>query len=102
MTELRRSWRPGYVRLARSGELERRADALEAMLHDCTICPRECHVDRFTRLGTCATGPDPVVASWTPHFGEEPVISGNMGSGTVFLANCNLRCVFCQNHDISQ
>ncbi len=59
-------------------------------------------MDRFTRLGTCATGPDPVVASWTPHFGEEPVISGNMGSGTVFLANCNLRCVFCQNHDISQ
>ncbi|NOZ94289.1 MAG: radical SAM protein [Acidobacteria bacterium] len=102
MTELRRSWRPGYVRMARSGELERRANALEAMLHRCTVCPRECRVDRFARLGTCATGPDPLVASWTPHFGEEPVISGTMGSGTIFLANCNLRCVFCQNHDISQ
>ncbi|HHQ48912.1 MAG TPA: radical SAM protein [Acidobacteria bacterium] len=102
MTGAVRSWRPGYVRLARSGELERRVEALQAMLRDCTVCPRECHVDRFERLGTCATGPDPVVASSTAHFGEEPVISGRMGSGTIFLANCNLRCVFCQNHDISQ
>lgn len=98
-----RAFRPGYVRLARSGELGRRAEALERLLEACTVCPRQCRVNRRAgELGTCATGPDPVVASWTPHFGEEPVISGRRGSGTVFLANCNLRCVFCQNHDISQ
>ncbi len=102
MGELRRTWRPGYIRLARGGELERKATVLEEMLHDCAICPRECRVDRYSALGTCATGAAPVVASWTAHFGEEPPISGRMGSGTIFLANCNLRCVFCQNHDISQ
>jgi putative pyruvate formate lyase activating enzyme len=59
-------------------------------------------VDRRSELGECATGADAVVASWNPHHGEEPVISGRRGSGTVFLGNCNLRCVFCQNHDISQ
>jgi putative pyruvate formate lyase activating enzyme len=97
-----RSWRASYVRLAKSGELEDRASELDAMLADCTVCPRSCRVDRHVQLGECATGADAVVASWNPHHGEEPVISCQRGSGTVFLANCNLRCVFCQNHDISQ
>ena len=72
------------------------------MLADCTVCPRACHVDRRQELGECATGANAVIASWNPHHGEEPVISCRRGSGTVFLANCNLRCAFCQNHDISQ
>jgi putative pyruvate formate lyase activating enzyme len=97
-----RPFRAGYVRLARTGELAERARALDALLADCTVCPRECRVDRRSSLGTCATGADAVVASYNLHFGEEPVISGRRGSGTVFLANCNLRCAFCQNHDISQ
>ena len=97
-----RTWRASYVRLARSGELGERARSLDALLEDCTVCPRECRVDRRSELGECATGADAVVASWNPHHGEEPVISCRRGSGTVFLANCNLRCVFCQNHDISQ
>ena len=96
------AWRPGYVALAASGELEARARALEAILTDCTLCPRRCRVDRRVELGSCSTGARPVVASCNPHFGEEPVISGRRGSGTVFLANCNLACVYCQNHDISQ
>jgi len=90
------------VALARSGELVERVAKLEALLTDCTVCPRACHVDRHKELGTCATGAEPVVASWQAHFGEEPVISCRRGSGTVFLANCNLHCAFCQNHDISQ
>ena len=90
------------MRLARTGELAARVEALDAMLADCAVCPQDCRVDRRIELGTCATGADPLVASWSLHFGEEPVISGSRGSGTVFLANCNLRCVFCQNHDISQ
>lgn len=97
-----KTWRASYVRLARSGELEERVRKLDALLSDCTVCPRECRVDRRHELGTCATGAEAVVASWNPHHGEEPVISCRRGSGTVFLANCNLRCAFCQNHDISQ
>ncbi len=95
-------FRAGYLRLARSGELGERARALDALLSDCMVCPRECRVDRRVELGTCATGAAALVASYNLHFGEEPVISGRRGSGTVFLANCNLRCAFCQNHDISQ
>ena len=91
-----------YVTLAASGELAGRADELSRMLADCRVCPHECRADRSAGdLGTCATGADAVVASWGPHHGEEPVISARGGSGTVFLASCNLACVFCQNHDIS-
>jgi putative pyruvate formate lyase activating enzyme len=97
-----RAWRASYVRLARSGELAARAAQLREMLSDCTVCPRSCRVDRTSELGDCNTGVDAVVASWQPHFGEEPVISCRRGSGTIFMANCNLGCVFCQNHDISQ
>jgi putative pyruvate formate lyase activating enzyme len=97
-----RAWRAGYVRLARSGELEDRVGRLDALLADCTVCPRACRIDRRSELGDCATGADAVIASWNPHHGEEPVISCRRGSGTVFLANCNMSCAFCQNHDISQ
>jgi putative pyruvate formate lyase activating enzyme len=96
------AWRASYQGLARTGGLDNRVEQLDALLEDCTVCPRSCHVDRRVKLGECATGADAVVASWNPHHGEEPVISCRRGSGTVFLANCNLRCAFCQNHDISQ
>ena len=102
MTTLRRAPRGSYVRLLGNGELNDRARALDALLAECTVCPNECRVDRRSQLGVCATGADPVIASWCPHHGEEPVISAVLGSGTVFLANCNLSCAFCQNHDISQ
>ena len=97
-----KSWRASHVRLARSGELGERVRKLDGLLSDCTVCPRECRVDRRKELGECSTGVEAMVASWNPHHGEEPVISCRRGSGTVFLANCNLRCAFCQNHDISQ
>jgi putative pyruvate formate lyase activating enzyme len=102
VTPPRRAARASYVALARSGELHRRAARLDGMLADCTVCPRSCRVDRHRELGDCSVGAAAVVASWCAHHGEEPVISGNLGSGTVFLASCNLACAFCQNHDISQ
>ena len=68
----------------------------------CTICPRNCDVDRKLQRGFCKAPWDPVVASVMVHRGEESVISGIRGSGTVFFAGCNLGCVFCQNYDISQ
>lgn len=68
----------------------------------CAICPRKCGVDRSVGTGVCAVPDRIMVARAAPHFGEEPCISGLKGSGTVFFAGCNLRCVFCQNHDISR
>lgn len=102
MTGQGRAWRASYEVSARRGELTDRASRLDALLNDCTVCPRECRVDRRREVGECGTSAAAVVASWSPHHGEEPVISASRGSGTVFLANCNLRCAFCQNHDISQ
>jgi putative pyruvate formate lyase activating enzyme len=99
----KRLFEPGYIALYRSGELKRRADALEARLASCDICPRECHANRLQgKKGSCRSGYLPVVASVCSHLGEEPAISGTRGSGTVFFGNCNLRCVYCQNHQISQ
>ncbi|MFH1175854.1 MAG: radical SAM protein, partial [Acidobacteriota bacterium] len=92
----------GYRTLLATGELAHRAAALESHLEHCDLCPCQCEVDRHRELGRCATPARPVIASWAPHHGEESPISGWRGSGTIFLANCNLRCVFCQNYDISQ
>jgi putative pyruvate formate lyase activating enzyme len=94
---------PGYIALYHSDELERRANALEARLVSCDICPRECHVDRLEdEPGYCRSGRLPIVSTACAHHGEEPAISGTRGSGTVFFGNCNMRCVYCQNYQISQ
>jgi putative pyruvate formate lyase activating enzyme len=84
-------------------ELERRAmDAHELLGERCVVCPRACKVDRRADVaGLCAIGRHAVVASYFPHFGEEDCLRGRRGSGTIFFSGCNLRCVFCQNHDIS-
>ncbi|MGM0574362.1 MAG: radical SAM protein [Myxococcota bacterium] len=120
---------PAYVSLLRSGELARRVDEAVASLESCRVCPRDCEVDRLHAVppegasrgaidprlarkrqvpahiekGTaCFTGRWARVSTAYPHFGEEDVLRGWNGSGTVFFAFCNLRCVFCQNWDISQ
>jgi putative pyruvate formate lyase activating enzyme len=94
---------PGYIALYRSGELKRRVEALEARLAACDICPRGCGVNRLEdERGFCHSGLLPIVASVCAHHGEEPVLSGTRGSGAIFLGNCNMRCVYCQNHQISQ
>ena len=84
-------------------ELERRAaEAHELLGERCLVCPRGCRVDRRADIaGLCAIGRHAVVASYFPHFGEEDCLRGRRGSGTIFFSGCNLRCVFCQNHDIS-
>ncbi len=94
---------PGYSALYRSGELERRAEALEARLASCNICPRECGVNRLMgETKFCHSGHLPIVSTVCAHRGEEPALSGSRGSGTIFFGNCNLRCVYCQNYQISQ
>jgi putative pyruvate formate lyase activating enzyme len=73
------------------------------ILESCELCPRVCGVNRLNgKKGFCGIGARAVVSSVTPHFGEESVLVGNGGSGTIFFAGCNLGCVFCQNYDISQ
>ncbi len=93
---------PGYVRLARSGELQKREQALYAKLKACDLCPRTCGDNRIRgERGLCGAGVVPELASAGPHFGEEPPLVGRGGSGTVFLSRCNLLCVFCQNWEIA-
>ena len=93
---------PSYLALAPE-ELRRRAEEAVASLERCEACPRRCGVNRLAnRWSACKTGRYAVVSSAFPHRGEEDCLRGWMGSGTIFFGHCNLRCVFCQNFDISQ
>jgi len=94
---------PSYLQLQRSGNLAERVLAGLRELEDCCACPRNCHVNRTADLTrVCHTGRYARVASAFAHFGEEDCLRGWSGSGTIFFGLCNLRCVFCQNWDISQ
>ncbi|MGH7752316.1 MAG: radical SAM protein, partial [Gemmatimonadales bacterium] len=96
------SLEPAYLRLP-PGELHQRARQAVAGLADCRVCPRDCRVNRLEeKWAACKTGRYAVVSSAFPHFGEEDCLRGWKGSGTIFFGHCNLRCVFCQNYDISQ
>lgn len=93
---------PAYLGF-RPGELRARARVAVASLADCRACPRDCGVNRLEdKYAACKTGRHAIVSSYFPHFGEEDCLRGWNGSGTIFFGHCNLRCVFCQNYDISQ
>ena len=92
-----------YRQLLSTGELEERVNQLERLLESCTVCPKDCGNNRLEdEIAACYSGRLPIVSSYTPHFGEEPVLSGTKGAGNIFFGNCNLRCAYCQNHQISQ
>lgn len=94
---------PAYLRLLESGELKIRVERAQEELRSCRACPRDCQVNRLeNQKGVCATGRWALVASYFPHFGEEDCLRGWYGSGTIFFSRCNLKCVFCQNFDISR
>ncbi len=94
---------PAYLRLLRTGELAKRVAALESLLERCTVCPRDCLNNRLRdEIAACYSGRLPIVSSYTAHFGEEPALTGTRGAGNIFFGNCNLRCVYCQNYQISQ
>ncbi len=95
------SFKPNYLQLLKEGGFPKRLAKAKRHFTDCQLCPRACGVDRNREKGVCQAGTEAVVSSFGPHFGEEPVLVGRRGSGTVFFAHCNLRCVFCQNYDIS-
>ena len=95
---------PAYQNLLQRGELEARVEAAWEHLRDCDLCARYCHVDRLAGIAgaVCRTGEQAIVHSFGPHHGEEAPLRGWRGSGTIFFSWCNLRCVYCQNWDISQ
>ena len=96
-------FKPAYVRLLRSGELEDRVQQARAHLSNCDVCPWKCGIDRLAGImGVCRTGEKARLGSYGPHHGEEDPLRGRGGSGTIFFSRCNLRCQFCQNHAISQ
>ena len=93
---------PSYLNLS-AGELRERANRAFVRMENCDLCARLCHINRLSgKLGVCKTGLRARVSSYGPHMGEEDPLRGWKGSGTIFFARRNLRCVFCQNHDISQ
>jgi putative pyruvate formate lyase activating enzyme len=94
---------PSYLNLLQTGELATRVAALEALLERCTVCPKDCLNNRLNNeIAACYSGRLPIVSSYTPHFGEEPALVGTRGAGNIFFGNCNLRCAYCQNYQISQ
>jgi len=96
------TFQPAYLRLYESVELDRRVAEGLASLENCRVCPRDCDVDRLhDKFAVCKTGRYAIVSSHFAHFGEEDCLRGRYGSGTIFFSGCNLRCVFCQNFDIS-
>ncbi|MEW6169974.1 MAG: radical SAM protein [Candidatus Omnitrophota bacterium] len=94
-----------YINLYQNSkqEFEKRIKNAYKILENCTLCPHNCHVNRLEdKRGVCKTGALPKVYSWLNHHGEEPPISGTRGSGTIFFANCNMSCIYCQNYEFSQ
>lgn len=94
---------PAYQTLLENGELQRRVEAAFEHMKDCDLCARYCHVNRMETIkgAVCRTGEQAVVHSFGPHHGEEDPLRGWKGSGTIFFSWCNLRCVYCQNWEIS-
>lgn len=94
---------PGYQSLHESGELKRRGEELWSVMESCRLCPRECGAARLDgERGFCGASSTLEISSAHPHFGEEMPLVGRGGSGTIFLTNCGLRCVFCINWEVSQ
>ncbi len=93
---------PSYLSLEKKGELSRRVEKLQSIYESCHLCPRDCRVNRLKgQIGKCQGTSRVKVSSAQAHFGEERPLVGQRGSGTIFFSNCGLRCVFCQNYQIS-
>lgn len=93
---------PGYVKLYKNGELKKRVELLREKLSKCTLCNHRCNVNRLEgERGFCEAGENMIITCYGPHFGEEKELVGIGGSGTIFFSYCTMKCVFCQNYDLS-
>ncbi len=104
MSQFYYSTYPSYLELYASGELQRRSDELwQREMRSCLLCPHDCAVDRVAgHKGVCRSTADLLITSHNLHWGEEPGLTGTGGAGTIFFANCQGRCMFCQNFSLSQ
>ncbi|MCM8775080.1 MAG: radical SAM protein [Candidatus Omnitrophica bacterium] len=99
----RQNFTPAYLKTFEGGRLQEKIDQALGLLASCTVCPRNCRIKRLEgEICICKTGRYAKVASFSAHLGEEDILRGSKGSGTIFFSGCNLGCVFCQNYDISQ
>jgi putative pyruvate formate lyase activating enzyme len=99
----KKSFKPAYLRSYKEGILLEKISDINKTIGNCSQCPHKCLVDRReSPSGKCTSGDKPLISSFCAHYGEESPLVGSRGSGTIFFANCNLSCVFCQNYDISQ
>lgn len=94
-------YKGSYIKLLDNGILKERAEKLKEHMEECSLCPHNCKIARREGKGFCEAGDLALVSSYSPHFGEEDILVGNRGSGTIFFGHCNMRCVFCQNHTLS-
>jgi putative pyruvate formate lyase activating enzyme len=95
--------KPAYLKTFESGKLEKTAQVAFKLLESCVICPRKCRINRLKdQKGFCKTGLKARIYSFMAHHGEEPPVSGENGSGTIFFAGCNMACIYCQNYEFSQ
>lgn len=92
---------PGYIRLLKNKVLQHRVEQASRHFTSCNLCPHQCGVNRRGKLGFCRATDKVVLSSYGPHMGEEPPLVGKRGSGTIFFGYCNMRCVFCQNCELS-
>jgi len=93
--------KPSYLSF-KSENLNKVSEFLYAVLKKCILCGWECKVNRYNQKGKCNSGVKLKISSYGPHFGEESIISGFNGSGTIFFTGCSMKCVFCQNYEVSQ
>jgi putative pyruvate formate lyase activating enzyme len=102
INKIQNKYTPRYLLTHRTGRLKEKIQRGRKLLENCQLCPRNCEVNRFEESGKiCQIGHFAKVSNHFPHFGEEACLTGFNGSGTIFFISCNLRCVFCQNWDIS-
>ncbi|WP_092484539.1 radical SAM protein [Desulfoscipio geothermicus] len=95
------NYEPAYLKILSGGKLQEKIKQAKKHLTECNLCPHNCGVNRKEKLGVCRATDKVIVSSFGPHFGEEAPLVGTKGSGTIFFAYCNMRCVFCQNCELS-
>lgn len=98
---MQQKYMPGYIKLLKNKVLPHRVEQASRHLTSCNLCPHDCGVNRREKLGFCRATDKVVLSSYGPHMGEEPPLVGKHGSGTIFFGYCNMRCVFCQNCELS-